>query len=907
MLHPKGRGDRACRDFQKGNCSKGDKCPYSHKVGKPAAPAIKVAATSTTLPKQKKAVSFSTTINTKTYVIPVHEGKRWRTPKDPYQRHRSPRLCDPSYLKSPDRIENIKAQTEAAIAAGELFHEVATRRRFKSKRAWAGPGVTWIVQYNKQSDSVVHDIVKSEFKTEPIALASVPDDMSGDGENSGDNDHEGHQWIMDTGCGSDLISKAKVEDHNLRRSKAKNPIQFQTANGNTKGLDIVTMNIVEFDESVEPYVLPDTPSVLSIGRRCMQEGYHFVWLSGKHPYLITPSGKLVALAVEDDIPYHISGDPRCQPVEPTHELSIPCLLEHMRGAMGDDSQPAVPAEPKDPGDEMIEAAIRSIEADDEGPKPPVSVHPVGEQDEGRSNQDESEVAANEEDPGVVLVDENNGAPVKVPKRKLKEEAVSMAHLISHRFKNPYCQACVRGKMRHLYTKKGAFQRELKEWGDVVTLDFVFPEDQMDDDFVMKMLTVKDIFTNFIGAYPVDTRSEVNVRNSLKFFAGDRKIKLLYGDNAEEFEKAAETLEIPFDNSVPNRKQTNAIVERTNLYLEDQVATCLVAAGFPPCYWEFALKCYTLLHNAEKVNGQSPWELTFGEEFQGKRIPFGALVNFKPTSSRKLSTKFGPDAVTGVFAGYITTSGENWRREYLAWPLADFKDADLSIDCEMVPRQLREPIVAERISLVADKITFPLKNEYERVNTTLEGIKDVASNREGPEVLEMVDVDTPKPRLRYVSEGYLHYSEGTAGDGNIYVDDDGYNVKLDKLGRRYRVRSDGVREVPTSRPLGIPPEAWARMSEREKEEAIRTRDAVERKSKAKASAKDKPKTQDEGGTDGAGGSIASREDEFEGYVPDFEPSEFPLDSEAEEVERYARERGVESDTESEVEPPSWYRD
>ena len=154
-------------------------------------------------------------------------------------------------------------------------------------------------------------------------------------------------------------------------------------------------------------------------------------------------------------------------------------------------------------------------------------------------------------------------------------------------------------------------------------------------------------------------------------------------------------------------------------------------------------------------------MTFGEEFQGKRIPFGALVNFKPTSSRKLSTKFGPDAVTGVFAGYVTTAGESWRREYLAWPLVDFKDADLSIDCEMVPRQLREPIVAERISLVANKITFPLKNEYERVNAALEGIKDIASTREGPEVLEMVDVDTPKPRLHYVSEGYLRYSEGTA--------------------------------------------------------------------------------------------------------------------------------------------------
>ena len=131
------------------------------------------------------------------------------------------------------------------------------------------------------------------------------------------------------------------------------------------------------------------------------------------------------------------------------------------------------------------------------------------------------------------------------------------------------------------------------------------------------------------------------------------------------------------------------------------------------------------------------------------------------------------------------------------------------------RHLREPIVAERISWVADKITFPLKNEYERVNITLEGKKDIASSREGPESLEMVNVATPTPKLRYISEGGVHYSEGVAGDGNIYVDDDGCNVKLDKLGRRYRVRSNGAREVPTSRPLGTPSEAWSRMSKRER--------------------------------------------------------------------------------------------
>ena len=47
---PKGRDDKACRDFQKGNCSRGDKCPYSHKADKPAAPAIKIAVSSTALP-----------------------------------------------------------------------------------------------------------------------------------------------------------------------------------------------------------------------------------------------------------------------------------------------------------------------------------------------------------------------------------------------------------------------------------------------------------------------------------------------------------------------------------------------------------------------------------------------------------------------------------------------------------------------------------------------------------------------------------------------------------------------------------------------------------------------------------------------------------------------------------------
>ena len=203
----------------------------------------------------------------------------------------------------------------------------------------------------------------------------------------------------------------------------------------------------------------------------MHEGYHFVWLSGKRPYLITPSGKLVSLAVEDDIPYHISGDPRCQPVEPTHEMSIPCLIEHMRDITGIGPKLATPAE--SPGDadadEMLEEALRQLESEEYKSKESVLGPPADDEADPSGEAHDAEGGVPDDESGVVLVDENNGAPVKVPKRKLKEEAMSMAHLISHRFKNPYCQACVRGKMRHLYTKTGTFQRELKEWGDAVTM------------------------------------------------------------------------------------------------------------------------------------------------------------------------------------------------------------------------------------------------------------------------------------------------------------------------------------------------------------------------------------------------------------------------------------------------------
>ena len=110
-------------------------------------------------------------------------------------------------------------------------------------------------------------------------------------------------------------------------------------------------------------------------------------------------------------------------------MSVPCLLEHMRDVAGQDVQPATLAEPKSNADEMIEGAIRELAAPSLDLRSRV-IRPKGLSPMIRSRVKEGE--AQDDDSGVILVDENNGAPVKIPKRKLKEWAVSMARLISHR-------------------------------------------------------------------------------------------------------------------------------------------------------------------------------------------------------------------------------------------------------------------------------------------------------------------------------------------------------------------------------------------------------------------------------------------------------------------------------------------
>ncbi len=67
-------------------------------------------------------------------------------------------------------------------------------------------------------------------------------------------------------------------------SRAPVPIQFATANDFVNGDKVVQQQIGELVEVAEAYVLDSTPDVLLIGRRCVEDGYEFVWKPYIPPY-----------------------------------------------------------------------------------------------------------------------------------------------------------------------------------------------------------------------------------------------------------------------------------------------------------------------------------------------------------------------------------------------------------------------------------------------------------------------------------------------------------------------------------------------------------------------------------------------------------------------------------------------
>ena len=63
-------------------------------------------------------------------------------------------------------------------------------------------------------------------------------------------------WLIDTGCGHDLVSRRHALQMKKFIQRASKPITFQTAGGPAPADEVLKMYVDEFGKDIEPYILP---------------------------------------------------------------------------------------------------------------------------------------------------------------------------------------------------------------------------------------------------------------------------------------------------------------------------------------------------------------------------------------------------------------------------------------------------------------------------------------------------------------------------------------------------------------------------------------------------------------------------------------------------------------------------
>ena len=887
---PKPKGEKPCFLYAKGRCDRTD-CPYKHDSN--AAPAENGSAKAKASPKGKakaaaaKAKSAAVVVEIKKgddngYLSdwsdnddpsPVAAGKsiKRRTsghvrkdrmvkikrnpekihidvgidtrglPKGNRTRCKEPRYVKKEFLESETfkhqaMVDHLLARARAKVLNNEI------QGRKPEVKVKVGKDVYINVKW--KGSEIVEDMVKMNKKRIPKGKTPYAA--------SADTPGKSVRFIMDTGCGHDLISQRKVKELGLETFLDNDGMTFMTANGLTDSNEITVMDHEGLGQC-KLHVLNQTPAVLSVGSRCTKEGYTFVWPEGEDikPVMINDEGSCTFLDVDGDIPYLIPGN---TPKDSETRESRGQLIKHLEELtqrLRDIDDCLEESTPKATAGEMDDIVYEPT--DDEHEEPVDKAEPVGESHEKSAEPASEDVEAPPasdpgaaDDPeGFIEVDVERGESRYAKPGTLKREAKTLDHLMTHRYSNPYCESCMRAKMRHFKTRKGAFKRKLSKFGDLITFDFVDmgKATEMGWREHKELLVIRDRYTGMVLGSPVPDKSTETVIRVIKRFIGERKVTCAYSDSAPSFEAAMRELGIPLDRSLPGRSVTNSIAERNNLFILDTASTCLLHAGLPACFWPFAVEYVSHALNIERLEDGSSWEKMHKEKFKGKMIPFGAKVNFKPSEARKSEapSKFSPRSIPGVFAGYEVNIGMKWGRKMLVWSLEVMSTLTLAFDMEKVPLRATDPHASEVVNPV-EPFEFPLKEPYEKTNGTVEGLR----NRDNPElddedeegIDDGVDGDDndgdddkkpkePKPISGDKPE-LLHYSEGVASDGVIYVNDLGDEVKLDSKGRAYRVGTDGRKMMPSKRPSRyITPEEWKKMSLKEREASSKAADDIAR--------------------------------------------------------------------------------
>ncbi len=144
----------------------------------------------------------------------------------------------------------------------------------------------FIIEQQPNDDSMIEVAAVSRTRRELIALFDVD-----------------AEWLIDTGCGKNLVAESFAQNYAEAITKAKT-VRFNTATGDTPAVSqVLRLESLHLDGAkLAAYILQSTPSVISIGEGA-KYGVSFLWLTGFNPCFIASKPSILPLDVQNDVPY----------------------------------------------------------------------------------------------------------------------------------------------------------------------------------------------------------------------------------------------------------------------------------------------------------------------------------------------------------------------------------------------------------------------------------------------------------------------------------------------------------------------------------------------------------------------------------------------------------------------------
>ncbi len=409
------------------------------------------------------------------------------------------------------------------------------------------------------------------------------------------------RWLADTGASRDMTDGPAAQRY--PNSIVQVPaVHLHTANGVVTSDQALSFNVRQLGDAPGlARVMKSTPHALAVGRRVMEQGFGYHWVSGKFPFFFTPDGRVAVLReIRHTCPYvsnqttlHSHDDPEIDDLCGVFFAEIDDKGPCMCFPINDDQQGAAPGVASSGG--------------------------VGELDAQPADTDRGGDGSGGDD--LELSDEQiDDLPLdQLPK-------LSVHNPYTHLPADPKnCFTCRLAKMRNLRKETGHEARPTTKFGQHVTAYHKIHSDFWKLPSVggrTAALNVLDLHTRFRGNYPFIGLSANETAYCLAQFRGTDEIRLLYSDKSEIIGAAAKQLSIPWEHAQPGMPQTNSIIERANGDIISGTRAQLCQAGLPDCFWHLAGPCYTLLENISLgADGTSAWSPRTGSHWKARIFPF----------------------------------------------------------------------------------------------------------------------------------------------------------------------------------------------------------------------------------------------------------------------------------------------